>query len=51
MRRVKFVVVTLIGMSFFASCSDQTSDFEEITEQVNSGTTGHGEDDECNENC
>ncbi|MEL7147630.1 MAG: hypothetical protein AAFO69_14740 [Bacteroidota bacterium] len=49
MRRVTYVIVTLIGLSFFASCSNQSSDFEEIIEQVS--TTGHAEDEDCNENC
>ena len=51
MRRVVYVLITVISLSFFASCSNQSSDFEEITEQVNSNPTGHEEDVDCNENC
>lgn len=51
MRRVTYVLVTLIGLSFFTSCADQSSDFEEITEQASTGTTSHEEDEDCNENC
>ena len=51
MRRLTYVLVTVIGLSLFPSCADQTTDFEEITEQANTNPNGHDEDEDCNENC
>ncbi len=58
MRKFIFPLILLMSLFFVSSCSD--SEFREVKEsveqsklinEVQSNTTGDGEDEDCNENC